>query len=204
MRADLRTEHVIRDVLVVAARDQDQLFGERAQTGNCSRRTGRDRIVVEADAVLDAHQLDAVLHAAEVVCDLDRILERNQTVGHADRRHIVRHVVCARDLDLVGAHNRAVLFVFGVPDDAVLQIDAVGNRTAHGELHQLDALLRDKGFRYLVIRIEHELAARLLVIENLCLCLNVFRHILVDIQMVRRDVGDQRSRRTAGHAHELE
>ena len=54
--ADFRTQHIVRNVLIVAAGDQDHLFGEAPQAGDGAAGAGGNGVVIVPDAVLDANQ----------------------------------------------------------------------------------------------------------------------------------------------------
>ena len=204
MGNNFRSEHVIRDMLIVSAGDQNHLFLKCAQTRNGSGRAGCNRIIIIAHAVLDAYQLNAVLYAAEILCNRTDILKGGIGAGQADGRKIVCHIVLARDLDISLIHNLGAFTVFDEPHLAVLEIGAAFHRSAHGEAVQLYALIRLKRLGNFIICIEHQDVACELLAEYIGFCLNILCHVCMLIQMIRRDVSNNCGIRSALHLHQLE
>ena len=59
-------------------------------------------------------------------------------------------------------------------------------------------------WRDVIISIEDGNILRFLVCKDIFLCRNILRIILVDIQMIRRQIGDDGNMGASGHGHELE
>ena len=196
MGADLRPQHVVRDVLVIAAGNQDHLFREAAQTRNGAAGAGGDGIVVEPHAVLHPHQLNAVLYAAEGFGDMADGLVGHQPLHHGDGGHIILYIVDAGNENVLGGKNFSP-----VPaDNAVFDAD-VGHALA-GE--EPGGAVAPEGGGDVVVGVQHQKAASVLIAENVLFRVHIFLHILVDVQMVGREVGDHRPLGAALHVHELE
>ena len=55
-----------------------------------------------------------------------------------------------------------------------------------------------------IVGIDHQNALFILMAIDILLCLHILIHILVDIQMVGRKIGNHRHPGTVGHIHQLE
>ena len=202
MRADRLAQHVVGDVLVISARDQDDLLLEGFQTGNGARRAGGDRIVVVLDAVEFADKLDAVLHAAERRGDRADVVIRRIALHHGRGHHHVVDVVRARDADVSGGHELTPRAVLCDIDDAILEKHAVGQFLRLAGAEQVACGVQRA--RDLVVQIEHQTVALLLAAVDRGLGLHIFVKVLVVVQMVGRQVGDRRHMGRMLHAHQLE
>jgi len=196
MGADFRPKHVVGDVLVVAAGDQDYLFREAAQTRNGAAGAGGDGIVVEPHAVLHPHQLNAMLHAAEGLCDMTDGLVGHQSLHYGDGGHIILYVVDAGNENVLDGKNFSP-----VPaDNAVFDAD-IGHALA-GE--EPGGAVAPEGGGDVIVGVQHQKAVLALITENVLLGIHILLHVLVDVQMVGRQVGDHCPLGTALHVHELE
>ena len=118
-------EGVVRDALILSARDEDHLVREGTEPRDGAARTGGDGVVVPLHAAALANELDAVLHARKGLCDAPHILVRDEIARGGERRHIVLHVVIAGEQDLLAPHDRHNGALAGVVEDAVLTEHAV-------------------------------------------------------------------------------
>ena len=99
MFAHVITHHIVGDVLIVAAGDQQNFFFKAAQAGNGTAGRGCDGIIVELHAVFDPYQLDPVLHAAEGGCHAANGLILHQAFHRQDGGHVVFHIMLTGQQD---------------------------------------------------------------------------------------------------------
>ena len=129
MVADRLTEHVIRDMLVVATRDEDDflLEGTVQSCDGMARRTGGDGVVVDtsrrpfrARTRCGAQRRRTwSAHGADIVV-------RGITLHDSRRHHHVVHVVRARNADVGCGHQLTAHAAVRDVDHAVLEEHAVG------------------------------------------------------------------------------
>ena len=72
------------------------------------------------------------------------------------------------------------------------------------KLHCFPADLRQEGSGDFIIRIDNSAADTTLMQIDVAFCIDIFLHILVDIQMVWRNVGDNRNVWGFSHGNQLE
>ena len=202
MVADGLAEHIVGDMLVIAARDEDDFLLERVEARDGSCRAGGDRVVVILHAVLFAHELDAVLYAAERCCHGADVIVRGVALHDGCRHHHVVHVVCARDADIRGRHELTAHAAVRDVDNVVLEEHAVGQLLRFAGAEQVAGGLERTGD--LIVQIEDELVVLALITVDGRLGLHILVKILVIVKMIGREVGDGRDMRRVLHAHQLE
>ena len=202
MVADRLAEHVIRDMLVVAACNENDLLLEGIQSCDGSRRTGGDGVVVILHAVLLAHELDAMLNAAERGRHGADVIVRGVALHDSRRHHHVVHVVRARNADIGCGHQLTAHAAVRDVDNVVLEEHAVGQLLRFAGAEQVAGRLERA--RHLVVEIENELVVFALIAVNGSLGLHILVKILVVVQMIGRQIGDRRNVRRVLHAHQLE
>ena len=91
MQADLVTERIKRDVLVMPAEDDDRRLRQRVQARDRARGARGDGIVDERNAVELADALHAVRHAGEGVRDLNarRIADQPVSLNKATKEQLL-------------------------------------------------------------------------------------------------------------------
>ena len=200
----LGTQHIEGNVLVIAPGDEDHLLLEGAQARDSAGGTGGDGIVVKPDAVIGAHQLDAVLHAVEGPSKGADHVVRHQTVHRRNGGHVVLHVVDAGQADVFGGHDLAFMTVPAGDHGVTPQKHAVFRLCLAAEIQGaargMGGQLPGDG----VVQVEHGDVAGLLVAEDVLLGPDVLLHALVDVQVVGGQVGQHRNVGAAGHGHQLE
>ena len=200
---DLRSERFKWNVLIVAAGNQNDLLREGAQSRDRAGGRGSDRIVIIAHAVLDPDELDPVLDPAEAAGNGTDALIRDLAADGQDGSHVVFHVMQPGKQD-VGLIHQPLRGLALSPDRPVAEEDAALRLALPGELQHPALCLGNEGMRDLVVHVEDQRIVRCLVQIEVLLCGHVFRHILVDVQMVRGQIRDHRHVRTVGEVHELE
>ena len=200
---DFRCQRLIRNVLVVAASDQNDLLVKAAQTGNGARRAGADGVVVVQHAVQRAHRLNAVLHTGKGAAHLlDGF--HGHLAPHSSQQ--VFNVVQAAQLHVLlgqeGGHNA----ILGHAEHVVLlaQEGTVVGIVQAGEPHLLALAVGLHGTADLVLIAQHSAAGLLLVQQDVALGINVLLHVLVVVQMVGGDIGHHGNVGAGMHADELE
>ena len=110
----------------------------------------------------------------------------------------------ARQLDIAGGHHSAFSPAVTADDGVAPQEHALFRLRLTAEIHRPvgNALALTAG--NVVIEIEDGLIARLLVAEDILLGGHVLRHVLVNVQMVGRQIGQNGDMGTARHGHQLE
>ena len=196
MPADLRPQHIIGNVLVIAPRDENHLFREAPQPRDGPAGGGSDGIIVEPDPVLYPHQLDPVLHTAEILCHLPHRLVGGDALHRRQGCHIVFNVVHPGQENVPGVQHRLAPAQDGVPG----QPDAVC-LLLPGKEPGVSVSLEGGGKR--VVCVENQDAVLTLETVNILLGGNVLRHVLMDVQMVGRQVRDHRPLGRTGHVHKL-
>ena len=200
---NLRAQGLEGDVLIVAPRDQNQLLIEASQARDGAGGRGGDGVVVIPDAVLLPHQLDPVLHAAEAPGDGPDILGADPVPYRQDGGHVVFHVMDAGQQD-IGLIQDLLQGLPLAPDDAVPEKDALLRLRQPGELQHPAPGLGDKGMGDRVVPVQDQNVVRLLVEIQVLLGGHVLLHILVDIQVVGGEVGDDGGVGAVGEVHQLE
>ena len=202
---DLRCQRLVGDVLIVAACDEDDLPVKAAQTGNGAGGAGADGIVIVQHAVQSTHRLDAVLHAGKGAAHLTDGFYGHLAPHGSGSSQQVFNVVQTAQLDILlgkeGGHNTILCHA----EHAILaQEGTVVGIVQAGEPHLLALAVCLHGAADLVLIAQHGAAGLLLVQQDIALCINVFLHILVVIQMVRGHVGDHSNVGACVHADQLE
>ena len=192
------------NVLVIPSRDQHDLVREGAQPRDGARGTGGDGIVVIADAVQLAHELDAVLHAGKLPCDAADGLIAHKSVHSEERRHIVFHIVPAGKADVRQRQDLALPCRIAQPDRAAAHERAVGDLLLPREQTRTSDRLAAQIARDGVVGVEDGGVPRALVQVNIFLGRDVLRHVAVHVQMVRGEVRQHRDLRRVRHIHQLE
>ena len=143
-----------------------------------------------------------MLHAAEGGGDSADGLVRNQTVGDSNGGHVVLHIVDAGEQDGIHGHDGLGNAVFHPENGAVFQISAIFGTNPAGEVAGL-AVTQQRGGD-VVVGVDHQQALATLELVDVLLGLDVLGHVLVDIQVVGGEIGDDGPLGTALHVHELE
>ena len=157
MRAELRSQHVERNVLVRPARNQNHRLLERVQPRNRPRRARRNRVVVILHPVQLTHQLNAMLHAAEAPRHRVHIRIRCKTFRRAGGSHVIFNVVYARDFNIVRRHDSSPIAV----NDAVFQPDAVRRFSQPREFFHHTRHFLGKGIGNFLVHVHNQLAGLL-------------------------------------------
>ena len=184
-------------MLVIAAGNQNHLFRKTAQTGNGPAWRGGNGVVVEPNAILFPHQLNPVLHTAEIPGNLPDGVVCGQALHQCDGRQIVFNVMGAGNQDFSAFQQ---LFSPAI-DDAVFLPDTVGSLPA-GE-KTCFSVAPESGSNG-IVRVENQHTVRALESEDILFGIHILLHILVNIQMVGSQIGDERPLGTALHIHQLE
>ena len=204
MRHDLRPQHIKGNVFVIAAGDHDYLLAERPQPRDGTGGTGGNGVIIIPHALIGSYQLDAVLHTAEFPGKGLDDLVRHQAVHGGDGRHIILHIVYAGELDVPRGHHDALMTAAAADNVLAPQEHAVGNLTLPAEeagvAGRAGGLLCCDG----IIRIKNGNVLPTLMGKNILLGRHILRHVPVHIQMVGRQIGDDRNVRTLRHGHQLE
>ena len=202
VRADRLAEHIVGDVLVVAARDQDDLLLEGFKTGNRARRAGSNRVVIVLDAVLLAHKLNAVLNTTKRGRDRTDIIIRCVALYHRRRHHHVINVVCTGNANIRCRHQLAPRAALRDIDHIVLEEHTVGELLLFACAEQVARSVQRPC--HLVVKIEDKTVIFALIAIDRGFGLHILVKILVVIQMVWRKVGNRRNMGRMPHAHQLE
>ena len=192
------------DMLVISARDQNDLFIKRAQPRDGARGTCGNGIVIPLRAVQRAHIFDAVLHARKAARSLSHHVIRYDAVQRRHSGKIVFDVVQPRQANIRNAHDLFLMSVMTQNDRVTAQKRAVRDRFAAAEKARVRLGLFRKRARDVVILIKDGDVVLALVEIDILLRRDVLVHILVHIQMVRRKVGHHRDVRRALHIQQLE
>ena len=202
MLADWFAQHIVRNVLVVAARNQDDLLLEGFKTGNRARRAGSNRVVIVLDAVLLAHKLNAVLNTTKRGRDRTDIIIRCVALYHRRRHHHVINVVCTGNANIRRRHQLAPCAALRDIDHIVLEEHAIGELLLFACAKQVARSVQRPC--HLVIEIEDKTVIFTLIAIDRSFGLHILVKILVVIQMVWRKVGNRRNMGRMLHAHQLE
>ena len=204
MRHQIGPEHIVRDMLIVAAGDQNDLLLEGAQPRNGTGGAGTNGIIVVFDAVQLPYQFNTVLHAAEALGKFPDDFIRHQTVHRTDGGHIVFDIMDTGQENIPDGQDRTTVTVLLDADRVVLNDHALIHGILAGEQGHMAGCLGGKGVSNLIVAVQHHLVPRVLVQENILLGGHIFLHALVNVQMVGCDVGDHSDLRAGGHTHKLE
>ena len=178
---------------------------EGIEPRNRPGRAGGNRIVVPFDPAQFPHKLDAVLDAGEAFCHRDDVLPGNLTPHRAEGGQIIFDIVDAGDTDLIHRQDGGGAFAVVHVKNAILaEIGAERRLCPAAKLQRHTAHLRHKGGGDLVVGVEHGAAQAPLVQINVALGVDVFLHVLVDVEVVGRDVGDDRHVGGLAHRNHLE
>ena len=162
--------------------------------------TAGDGVVIISDAVQLPHQLDAMLHAAEGLRHGPDVLRGGVALYRADGGHIIFHVVDAGQQNIPARQNGRAVEI----DCVALQPDAARRLGRPGEeLHRAGRTIR-KATGDVIVVVQHQFVALVLEAENLLLGMDVFVHILVDVQVVGGQIGHHGHSGGMGHIHQLE
>ena len=172
-------------------------MGEAAQSRDGAAGGGCDGIIVEFYPVLHPHQLDSVLHAAEIPGHLADGFVADQAIHRSDGGHVVFDVVGAGNQNVLGVQN----FFAPAIDGPIFLPHAVGSLLP-GEEMGLPHTCEGGGNG--VIGVQNQQIPLLLEAEDVLLGLHIFLHVLVDIQMVGGQVGDHCPLGASLHVHQLE
>ena len=146
------------------------------------------------------HQLNPVLHAAKIPRYRIHIRVRHEPLRRAGRGHVVLDIMNARDFDVGGGHNLPAVAV----DDAVFQPNAVLRPAKPGKFLYRARRFFGKRVCDLVVHVHNELAGFALMQIHIFLRCDILGHILVHVQMIRREIRHDRDIRRLRHTHELE
>ena len=132
-----------------------------------------------------------MLHAGKLLCHLHDIFAVHLTPYGADGSQIVFYIVDARDADLLHRQHRGrPAAVVAVQHPVLTQISAQRRDSFAAEKDSGPPHQRQEGGGDGIICIEYRAADATLMQQDVLFGIDVFLHILVDIQMVRCDVGD--------------
>ena len=157
---------------------------ERMQARDGAGGAGRDGVVVVFHAVQFAHKLDPVLHAGERLRYGVDVRVCGKTLDSTGRSHIVFNVVDAGDADVGSLHNGGIVAVNGV----AVQPHAAFRAAKAGELLDCTRSALREAVGDGVVHVDDELAGPALVQVDVLLGGDVLGHILVDVEVVRREV----------------
>ena len=191
-------------MLVIAAGDQDHFFLKGAQTRDGAGGAAGNGVVIKPRAVIGAHQLDAVLHTVKAAGEIADHLVGHQTIHRGDGRHIILHVVYAGQANVLRLHDHPLLSVLAADNSLAPQKNAVRRLLAAAEIPHLSRGTAPLLAGNVVIQIENGDVPRLLVAENILLGGHIFRHVLVHVQMIGRQIRHHGNVRALPHGHELE
>ena len=192
-------------MLVIAARNQNQLFLEGFQPRSGTGRAGRDGIIIIAHAVLFADKFNPVLYAAELPRDRADIVIRRVPLHQRRRHHQIIDVVRAGDADFLLRQQLARLAALRDAEHPVRpQINAILRRGGFARPAHAFRVREHQAVRHRVVPVEHQPAPLPLEAKNRGFRPDIFLKRAVIIQMVRRQVGDCRHCRAAPHIHQLE
>ena len=137
-----------------------------------------------------------MLHTAEGSRHLTDGFVTYQAVHHGDGSHVVFHVMYPGNQNL-----RSLQHFFPMAADHPVH-QAHVRLLLPGEEQGLAVTPEGGGDR--VVGVENQDAAFILVAENVGFRLDIFRHVLVNVQMIGCQIGNHRPGGTALHVHELE
>ena len=106
--------------------------------------------------------------------------------------------------DVLCLHYGRHRAVGGLVDHTVFAEYAVVHPLLPGEPTDLPHRFRSLTHRVIVVGVEHSNIAGILVCKDVCLCIHILLIVLVDIQMVRRQIGGHRDMGACLHGHQLE
>ena len=191
-------------MLVISAREQNDLFVERVEPRDGTRRARRDGIVVPLHATDRPHRLDAVLDADKGTRSLAHDLVGHQTVERRHGGEVVFDIVHPRQTNVRDLHDRFLASVMAQDDTIPAQERAVRDLFAAAEEPRPRCRLFRELARDVVVFVENSDVALVLIEIDILLRRDVLVHILVHIQMVRRKVRHHRDVRRALHIKQLE
>ena len=119
-------------------------------------------------------------------------------------RHIIFDIMHAGQQDLIRCHNAMPRPGLGAVNDAVFQEDAVFHRTAAGEPGDSARRAGRKAAGDRIVGIQDDAVRRALVQEDVFLGVDILLHVLMDIQMVRREIRHDCHMCAVGEIHQLE
>ena len=192
------------NMLVISAREQNDLFVERVEPRDGTRRARRDGIVVPLHAADRPHRLDAVLDADKGTRSLAHDLVGHQTVERRHGGEVVFDIVHPRQTDVRDLHDRFLASVMAQGDGISAKERTVRDLFAAAEEPRPRGCLFRKRARDVVVFVENSDVALVLMEIDILLRRDVLVHILVHIQMVRRKVRHHRDVRRALHIKQLE
>ena len=138
-----------------------------------------------------------MLHSAEGPGHLTDGIIRSKPFHQSNGSHVVFNVVGAGDQNILGFQQLLPPAV----NNAIFLPNAVGPLRS-GEEPGLPVACEGGGNG--IVGVQHQDTGFVLIFENILLGIHIFFHVLVDIQVVGGQVGDQRPLRTALHVHKLE
>ena len=145
-----------------------------------------------------------MLHAAEGPGEVPDHLVGHQSVHRGDGGQVVFNVVDPRQLDIPGVHHRPLLPVAAGDHRRAPEEHAIGHLPLPGEQPHPARRLGGEGERLVIVRIENRNILRCLMCKDICLCSNILCIVLMDVQMIGREVGHHGDVGALGHGHELE
>ena len=145
-----------------------------------------------------------MLHAAEFTRDLADAFDADVTPHGADRRHIILNIVHTGNLDVADVENIKDLAVLRILDGVAVKVRAVTELFITGEKDDLSLTAQIKQAGDLVIVIQNRLLIFILIKNYISLCFYVLVHVLVNVEVVWREVGHDRDVGTLAHGDQLE
>ena len=137
-----------------------------------------------------------MFYAAKGFCNLAYNLIFHQALHHGDGSHIIFHVVDTGNENIHNRKHRPALPVNNPLFQGNIAIPLPGEEAG-------SSIAPERGSDC-IVPIQNQQALGILIAENIFLCLHILFHILVDIQMVGGQIGNQGTLRAAGHIHQLE
>ena len=191
-------------MLVVAPGDDDGLDLQGVKSRAGAGGAGADGVIDVGDAVQDAHLLQPVFHTGESHGHLTADLITDKALNSGKGGQVVEQVMLARELDLLSAHDLLLLCAVYAQDHAVFADHAPVHPVFIGKIaHRRMGKMGVIG-AVLIIKVQNQLVILVLMLKLRPLCVDIILIVLVLIQVVGGNVGDDGHIGLAVHAVELE
>ena len=187
-------------MLVIAPCDHYDLLRKQGEhpRNDSGGRSGNGIVVILHPTHL-SDKLCPVLHTVKLRRYPANGFRRYIAPHGGDGCHVILYIVPAGNLNLRHRHQ----FLSVDIDGLLIAPDASVHLLAPLEHPTVPPNLRSKGSGDFIARIEHCAGKGTLMQEDVFLGINILLHILVDIQMVGRKIGDHCHRRTLPHGDQL-